>query len=160
MEYAQKVVDLWKAGNPAPYDLYDHAGQLVEASSYAAPKIICKGDVISEEIADRVVQHHIDAGQKIQREVLVWDKDGNIKTDNNGNPVTEILEIDDIDKPIPLTYLPTATDVATNICDQCGLERSALFVIGSGRYCKNERSVNGNMRTCYDVRMEQLGAKK
>lgn len=62
VEYQAAIVDFlkevvpvaWQAGDPAPYDLYDHDGRLVEAVGGNATPIIVRGDPIPEPLAARV----------------------------------------------------------------------------------------------------------
>jgi hypothetical protein len=165
MKY-QHITDQWAAGQRAPFDLYEGhnilTGQrvLVEAIGDDSAPVIRKGDVIPQEIADRVHQHHNPAKiPPVTVHAVVTDENGNDVKDEHGNVMTTEITVDPTPEPVPFTYSqPTVHPDGDQHCDQCGIPSDDLYQIGNGWYCKRLRTPNGttDSKTCYDWRIYNM----
>lgn len=170
MTNIERILELWTAGNKAPYDLFEStrvlrdAFVLVEAMVPPGPVFIHKGDLI-DDVLELRIRKQVDPAPlpAITTHVLERNDDGTPKLDADGNAVTrevtiqpdaEIAELSVFEEPI----LP----IHDMHCDQCGnlREENQLFKIGEGWYCKVPRVSPGenaeNARTCFDRRLEQM----
>lgn len=158
----EHIVAIWEAGKAAPYSLFesrriiDGVPVLVEAIAGGNAPLIARGDIISVEVAARVkAQLQPPPLPPVMVEVLVRDEEGNPTYTAEGEPVVEMQMIQPDREISTLSYLEP--DPEENCCDMCGNPRAELFQIGSGWYCKVDRTpAGGGPDTCFNIRLGNM----
>lgn len=171
-EKQQQLIAIWTAGQIAPYDLFEGnitilgmvERVLVESRSDQALPVICRGDVIPTEISVRVAaQVNPDPLPDVEACIILKNEDGTIARDDNGDIVTEVKMIPQVQEVSMLSCVSQpVSDLLDMHCDMCGFEKieEKLKKLGNGWYCTDiKANTIDSTETCYDCAVNQMLAR-